>query len=222
MDPETPLSRLSVLGTIIKRCWPHVLEATVVPAVLFYCCLVFAGLGWAYLSAIAWGFGALARRLVLRKPIPPILVLGLVGIAAKTLVAVISGSTSLYFVQPILANVAMAALFLASVAVGRPLIGRLAHEFWEVPPDVAARPAVRRLFRRLTFLWAGVNLTIATVTLLLLLWLPLTAFVAMKQVPVLGLTFGAIFVTISLSLRTARLEGLIAAPVRAGAARAES
>jgi hypothetical protein len=215
MDPNTPLSRLSVLATILRRCWPHLVEATVVPAVLFYVCLIGPGLGWAYVSALAWSYGALGRRVVLRKPIPPILVLGLVGITAKTVVAVISGSAFLYFLQPVLANVAMAGLFLASVVVGRPLIGRLAHEFWEVTPDVAARPAVRVLFRRLTVVWAAANLGIATLTLMLLWWLPLAAFVAMKQVSALGITFGAVFVTISLSLRTARREGLIAATVPA-------
>ena len=213
MDPQTHLSRLAVLGAIIRRCWPHVLEATIIPALLFYGCLVFAGLGWAYLAAIVWSFGALARRLVTRSSIPPILVLGLIGLTVKTVVAVLSGSSFLYFFQPILANVAMAIAFLISIAVGRPLIGRLAHEFWEVTPDMAARPAVRRLFRRLTVLWAVANLTIATLTLALLLWLPLAAFVPIKQVSGLALTFGAVFMTISLSLRTARLEGLTASTV---------
>jgi len=26
MDPNTPLSRLSVLATILRRCWPHLVE----------------------------------------------------------------------------------------------------------------------------------------------------------------------------------------------------
>lgn len=211
MDPTTPLSRLSVLGTIIRRCWPHVVEATIVPALLFYGCLVFAGLGWAYLSAIVWSFGALARRLALRKPVPPILVLGLVGVSAKTVVALLSGSSFLYFFQPILANLAMCGVFVISVAVGRPLIGRLAHEFWEITPDLRANPAVRRLFRHLTWLWAAVNLTVAVLTLALLVSLPLATFVALKQVSGLAITFGAVFVTISMSLRTARREGLVAA-----------
>jgi len=83
------------------------------------------------------------------------------------------------------------------------------------PVKPLARPAVRVLFRRLTVVWAAANLGIATLTLMLLWWLPLAAFVAMKQVSALGITFGAVFVTISLSLRTARREGLIAATVPA-------
>jgi hypothetical protein len=211
MDPLTSLSKLSVLKTVIQRCWRHVVEATVIPALLFYVCLVTAGLGWAYLAAIGWAFGTAARRLVRRRPIPPILVLGIVGITAKTVVAVLSGSAFIYFFQPVLANVAMCAVFLLSVAVGRPLIGRLADEFWEVTPAQRAHPAIRGLFRRLTLLWAAVNLAIATTTLAMLLWLPLATFVAMKQVSALALTFGATLLTIALSLRTARHAGLVGA-----------
>jgi hypothetical protein len=209
MDPHTHLSKLSVLGTVIRRCWPRVVEATVIPALLFYGCLVVLGLGWAYLAAIAWSLSTVARRVVRRRPVPPIVVLGVVGITTRTVVAVASGSAFVYFVQPVLANVAMGGVFLVSVAVGRPLIGRLAHEFWELTPEVVARPAVRRLFRRLTLLWAGVNLAIATMTVALLLWLPLTTILAMKQLSGLAMTFGATFLTIALSLRTARREGLV-------------
>jgi hypothetical protein len=209
MDSHPHLSKLSVLGTVIRRCRAHVIEATIIPAVLFYGFLVGPGLGWAYLAAITWSYAMVVRRLVRRASIPPILLIGVVGITAKTLVAVASGSAFVYFLQPILANIAMGGVFLVSVAVGRPLIGRLAHEFWDVTPAQAAHPAVLRLFRRLTLFWAGVNLAIATLTLALLLWLPLATFVAIKQISALAVTFAAVFVTISLSLRTARREGLV-------------
>ena len=45
------------------------------------------------------------------------------------MVAVISGSAFVYFFQPMLSTLAMSAVFLVSIAVGRPLIGTLAHEF---------------------------------------------------------------------------------------------
>ena len=209
-DPPPHLSKLSVLITVIRRSWMHVVEATVIPGLLFYIFLVTTSLGWAYLAAIAWSFGTAGRRVIRRKPIPPLLVLGMVGITAKTIVAVLSGSAFIYFFQPVLANIAMGAVFLVSVAVGRPLIARLADEFWEITPVQKAHPAMHGLFRRLTLLWAAVNLSIAITTLMLLLWLPLATFVAMKQVTALSITFGATFLTIALSLRTARREGLVA------------
>jgi uncharacterized membrane protein len=151
-----------------------------------------------------------ARRALQHHPIPPILVIGVIGITTRTLVAVISHSSFVYFFQPILGSVAMGCVFLISIAVGRPLIGKLAGEFWPMTPEVAARPGVLLLFRRLTFLWAGINLTTAAVTMCLLVSMPLGLFLAAKQVSGLAITLGAVFITISLSLNTARREGLVA------------
>jgi uncharacterized membrane protein len=201
-------SKAAIFAMVARRSGPHLIEATIVPAVLFYAGLVTAGLGAAYLAALGWSYAALTRRFLRRDAVPPILVIGVVGITVRTLAAVVSRSSFVYFFQPVLASVAMGCVFLGSVAVGRPLIATLAHEFWPIAPEVAARPQVVRLFRRLTFLWAGVNLASAALTTGLLVSLPLGAFVAAKQVFGLGLTAGAVCLTISMSLRTARREGL--------------
>ena len=58
-------------------------------------------------------------------------------------------------------------------------------------------------------LWAGVNMATASVTFVLLLSLPLTTFVAAKQISGLAITISAIAVTIFWSHRTAVGEGLI-------------
>ena len=207
------LSKLSIIAAVARRSGPHLIEATVVPAVLFYASLVIFGIGAAYIAALAWSYAALGRRIVLRFPVPPILVLGVLGITLKTTVAAISHSTFLYFFQPVLVTVGMGLVFLISVWVGRPLIGKLAHDFWPIPPDVAARPGILRLFRDLTLLWAGFNLVSAAVTMTLLMHLPVGTFVAVKQVSGYAMTFAAIFLTVSLSLAAARREGLVPAKV---------
>jgi hypothetical protein len=206
------LSKLAVIAIVLRRSGPHLIEATVIPAVLFYGCLVTAGLGAAYVSALAWTYSALVRRVVQRRPVPPILMLGVIGISVRTMVAVISHSSFVYFFQPVLGTVAMGCVFVISIGLGRPLIGRLAGEFWEMTPEVANRPAVLELFRRLTWLWAAVNLLSAALTMSLLMLLPLAPFLAAKQASGLAVTAGAVFVTVSLSLRTARREGLAFAP----------
>lgn len=203
------LTKLGIIATVARRSGPHLIEATVVPAVLFYGCLMLFGLGAAYVSALAWSYTALARRLASRRPVPPILFLGVLGITLKTLVAVVSSSSFLYFFQPILGTVAMGCVFLVSVAIGRPLIGRLAGEFWAITADEAARPGVQRLFRRLTLLWAAANFASAALTMSLLVSLPLGAFLPIKQVAGFALTGGCVFLTVTLSLRTARREGLV-------------
>jgi hypothetical protein len=205
-------SKRTILATVVRRSGPHLLEATLVPAVLFYGCLVAVGLGAAYVAVLGWAYAAVVRRIVRRDAVPPILVLSVVGITMRTVVAVLSRSSFVYFLQPVLGSVVMGGVFVISVVLGRPLIATLAGEFWPITPEAHARPGVVRLFRRLTLLWAGVNLASAALTMGLLLWLPLGPFLAMKQVCGLGLTAAAVFLTVSMSLRTARLEGLCAGP----------
>jgi hypothetical protein len=204
------MSKLSVLLAVVRRSGPHLIEATVIPTALFYACLVTAGIGTALVVALAWAYGAVILRVAQRRPVPPILLLAVIGLTVRTLVAVATGSTFVYFVQPVLGTVAMAAAFVLSIVIGRPLIASLALEFWPVTPEMMSRPAVLRLFRGLTWLWAAVNLFSAGLTFTLLVSLPLSTFVAIRQVSSLCVTSVGVLVTITLSLRTARREGLMA------------
>jgi hypothetical protein len=205
-----PLSKLSVLRAVARKSAPHLIEATIIPAALFYSFLILAGVWTALVAALCWSYGALARRLLLRRGVPPILLLALVGLTARSIAAVSSGSSFVYFLQPILGTVAVGGVFLASL-FGRPLVGRLAADFCPLTPEVAARPAVLRLFRGLTILWAGVNLITAATTFGLLMSLPIAAFVAAKALSGLAITITGIVLTVSWSLRTARREGLLSA-----------
>jgi hypothetical protein len=208
-------SRASVFLAVVRRSGPHIIEASLIPTALFYSCLVIVGLGAAFAVALLWLYAAVVCRLVRGRSVPPLLVLGAIGITVRTTVAVTSGSTFFYFAQPILASVVMGCVFLVSVVVGRPMVERLALEFWPLTPEVMARPPVARLLRGLTFWWAGVNLAIAAITLSLLLWLPMATYVAVKQPVSLAITGIGIAVTIDLALRTARREGLVAERVSA-------
>ena len=212
IDGSVPLhvSKLAVFVAVVRRSGPHLLEASLVPTALFYCGLAAAGLAGAYIAALAWLYAAVLCRVIRHRPVPPLLVLGVIGITVRTTVAFASGSSFLYFAQPVASSVVMGCVFLVSLLVGRPMVERLALEFWPLTPEMLARPAVTRLLRRLTLLWAAVNLTIGATTLTLLLWLPLAAYVAVKQVASLTLTGLAIAVTIDLSVRTARREGFVA------------
>jgi len=220
-QPEPPddgpplVSKRQVVAVIVRRGGPKVFEATVVPGALFYTCLVWGGLGLAYVAALAWIYICIGRRRLQRRPISVLLVLAAIGITARTAIAVWSGSAFVYFVQPVAVTVLTGAVFLLSLVINRPLIGRFAGDFWPMTPEVAANPAVVSLFRGLTLLWAGVNLTTAALTFGLLLSLPLATFVAVKQVTGLGITVAAIAVTITWSHRTACREGIVRAPARA-------
>ncbi len=204
-----PVSKRSVFVAVVKRSAPRIIEASLIPSALFYSCLVLVGIGAAYAAALFWLYAAVASRLVRRRPVPPLLVLGAIGITVRTSVAVASGSTFVYFAQPVLSSVVVGCVFLVSVAVGRPMVQALALEFWPLTPEMLAHPAVGRLLRRLTFLWAGVNFAVGAATLTLLVVLPLPAFVAVKQAVAWTITGAGIAITIDRSVRTARRAGFV-------------
>lgn len=213
---STPLSygnpsKLSVLKAVARRLLPHLVEATLVPTVLFYLSFLILGPVAAYLSALAWSSWAIGRRVVRGVPVPAILVLAAVGLTIRTSFALASGSTFVYFFQPVLGKVALSGVLLLSVAQGRPLIGRFARDFCTIAPDIEARPGIIRLFRHLTYLWAGVNVAAAAVSLLLLLTLPVSAFLAVKPFVGWVITSAGIGLTVSASVHVARRESLLAA-----------
>ena len=48
------VSKRQVVAVVVRRGGPKLVEATVIPGVLFYACLVWGGLGLAYLTALTW------------------------------------------------------------------------------------------------------------------------------------------------------------------------
>jgi uncharacterized membrane protein len=208
LSPPMHPSKRRVIGAVTRRLVPYLIESTLVPTVLFYAFLITLDLRWGIVAALGWCYAAIARRLIGRRPIPGLLVLGCLGITVRTVIYLLSGNAFVYFVQPILRTVVTAATFGISVAVGRPLIARFAADFCPLTDDVQARPAIVQLFRRLTYLWAGVNAAAAAVSLTLLLTLPTAVFVGTATVTAWAITCTGVILTVSDSVRTARSEGL--------------
>src|SRR3954453_17269690 len=168
------------LRTMARHALPHLIEATIVPLALFYAFLWTAGVWGALIAALAWSYIAVIRRAVTGQRIPRILVLGTLGITARTVVSFASGSTFVYFLQPSLTTIVVAGAFLLSVPAGRPLAERLAHDFVPLDPEVLSLPGVQRVFIRITLLWAFVNLANAIVSITLLMSQDVGTFVAAK------------------------------------------
>jgi hypothetical protein len=210
------ITHRGILRQVIRNAVPHLIEATMVPALLFYVAILLFGTWVAFIVALSWAYGAIARRLLLGQSVPPILLLSTIALTVRTAIAIASGSTFIYFFQPILGTVAMACVFLGSIAIGKPLIGKLASDFWPLHPEVAELPAVKRLFLLLTILWAGVNFATAATTFVLLLTMPVEGFVPAKMLSGYVITCTGIIVTIALSIATARREGLVGAALAMG------
>jgi hypothetical protein len=142
-----------------------------------------------------------------------VLILATIGLIVRTIVALLSGSTFIYFMQPIATTVVLAMVFLGSVLIGQPLVARLAADFCPIDAELHRRPGVMQLFSGLTVLWAAVHLANAAATFGLLVSLPVATFVALKTGACLAITFGGVFLTVSWAIRIARRENLVFAKV---------
>ena len=205
---HAPLPELPRLRAIARQAIPNLVECTLIPTVILSVGLHTLGFIGASIAALAWSYAMLGRRLVTKRRIPGLLMLTTLGLSVRTAVAVASGSAFIYFLQPITATAAVGLTFLFSAVTANPLVDRLAKDFCPLDPATAARPGVRRLFRRLTVLWALVNLVNATVTCWLLLTQPTSVFVAIKPLAALVVTWSGVLATVAWALRVARQEGL--------------
>ena len=204
-----PLPRLRAIA---RHAVPNLVECTLVPTLIFSVALQLSGLVIASLAALGWSYAMLVRRLIMRIRIPGLLMLTCLGLTVRTVVVVASGSAFIYFLQPIAATTMVGLTFLASAMTKSPMVDRLAKDFCPLTDDIVGRRGVKRLFRRLTIMWAAVNLLNAAVTCWLLLTQSVPVFVAVKPFPAMAVTWTAVAVTVMWSLRVARQEGLHAGP----------
>ena len=197
------------LGTVVRRVSLSLLIACVVPAVLFYTTFALAGVWTAILVALGWSYGAIAFRALTGRRTSGLLLLTALLITARTALALATDSTFVYFLQPIVSDGVVATAFLLSLVTARPMVARLAGDFYPMDHELAMRPRVRRLFRHLTVLWALLGLGKAMLTLWLLQSQSLATFVLVKSVTVLVANLSAAAATVALAAWVARQEGLL-------------
>lgn len=197
------------LGCIARRVGLSLLVACAIPAALFITVMRVAGVWPAIVVALVWAYGALLVRRVTGRRTSGLLVLTAVILTGRTVVALLAHSTFLYFLQPVLSDVTVAVVFLGSLATARPLVARLAGDFYPLDAELAARPRVRRLFWWLSLAWGLLCLGKATMTFWMLQALSLPTFVVAKSVSVLCINALAIAATIAVSVLVAHREGVL-------------
>jgi hypothetical protein len=197
------------LATVIRRVAMSLLIACVIPAALFYVCVIVVGVWAAILVALGWSYGAIVWRRLTGRRTSGLLILTAIVMTGRTAVAFLTDSTFLYFLQPVISDGMVATTFLFSLATARPLVARLAGDFYPMDHELSVRPRIQRLFRNLTVLWAVLCLGKALVTLWLLQSQSLEAFVLMKSLSVLSLNAVAVAATIGAAAVVARKEGLL-------------
>ncbi|HET6167546.1 MAG TPA: VC0807 family protein [Marmoricola sp.] len=198
------------LGTIVRRVATSLLVACAVPASVFYTVYSFAGIWTAILCALSWSYGAILFRALTGRRASGLLILTAVVMTGRTLISLAAGSTFLYFLQPIISDGVVGATFLLSLATARPVVARLAGDFYPMDHELAMRPRIQRLFRQLTVMWALLCLGKAAMTLWLLRSTSMGTFVVVKPITVLTVNGLAVAATIAAAATVARKEGLLA------------
>lgn len=197
------------LVTVVQRVSLSLLIAVVVPAVVFYGVFVVAGVWTAIVAALVWSYGAIAFRALTRRRTSGLLILAAILLTGRTLLSMVADSAWLYFLQPVISDGLVAVLFLLSLASARPMVARLAGDFYPMDHELAMRPRIRRLFWHLTVLWAVLGLAKAGMTLWLLQSQSLETFILVKSISMLAINVLAAFATIGLAALVARKEGLM-------------
>jgi hypothetical protein len=216
-EPGAEVPHRPGLATVIRRVSLSLLIAVVVPAVLFYGVFALAGVWTAIVAALAWSYGAIAWRAATGRRASGLLILAAILLTGRTVLSVVADSTWLYFLQPIISDGVVAGLFLLSLASARPMVARLAGDFYPMDHELAMRPRVRQLFRNLTILWAVLGLAKATATLWLLQSQSLETFILVKSIVMLAVNVIAAAATIGLAAVVARREGLMGTPAHVAA-----
>jgi hypothetical protein len=197
------------LRTVLRHAAPRFIEGTVIPLVLFLVGLRVVGVWGAMAAGLVWVYAAIAVRLVRRRAVPGILMLGALTITARTVIALAAHSVVVYFLQPSLATMFVAGAFLLSVPLDRPLAGRLARDFCPLPDEVHTNLHVRRFFRRVSLLWAFAQTCNAAITIWLLFSQSLGTFVVLRSVVSAGVTIAAIVASVLWFKRSMARHGII-------------
>jgi intracellular septation protein A len=207
--PSTDGPRPPSLREILRRLSVNLSVACFIPAVLFYVSLVTVNISAAVIAALTWSYGAIAWRWATKRRMSGLLILTVAILTVRTAITLSTGDTFVYFLQPVVSDGIVAAIFLVSLATARPVVSRLAADFYPMDHDVAGRPRIRRLFWHLTLLWALVSLVKGGVGFWLLESQSLIDFVLIKNLLVITLTVLAVTVTVWASTHVARKEGLM-------------
>jgi len=203
------------IRNLVRHAFPRVLEGTIIPVALFVLALHFFGVTGAIVAGLMWTYSAIGVRLLTRRRVPGILLLGALTLTARSILTFATGSTFVYFLQPTLGTAMVAFAFLVSVPAGRPLVQRLASDFCPIPATLFEHAPVRQIFLRLTLLWAAAQFANAAVTLYLLLSQSVGVFVVTRTLVSLAITVVTIAISAVWFLRSMRRAGVIAARVNA-------
>lgn len=193
---------------MLGRIGSQVIEGTLVPAAIFWSMLHLTGLVWALFAGLAWCYLAIARRWARGSALPAVLVVGALLFTTRTGVALAFHSTFVYLLTPTINAFVLAVAFAGSALLGRPLTERFARDFVGLPAHVTALVKVQSVLRRLSMIWAFVNIVNGWVALQLLVADRYDAVLLARSIMTPVLSAFAIACCVLMGRRALRAEGI--------------
>lgn len=198
------------LTAVLRRVGATLSVSMVIPAVLFTATLFLTNVSVAVVVSLFWFYGAMVWQHAAKRRASALLGLMVLVKTIRTAFTLATGNTFIYFLQPIVVDAVVALVFLGSLATARPVIARVAADFYPMDDELAARDRIQRLFWYLTLGWGLMCLVKCVLGYWLLETQTLVNYVVIKNGTVLSLTAVAVFATVCASVVVARKEGLFA------------
>ncbi|MGH9115883.1 MAG: hypothetical protein ACRDWW_08655 [Acidimicrobiales bacterium] len=170
---------LRAVWTIVRGAIPALVVATFIPLVLFYAAFEAGSVMWAIGISVAYAYGVAAYQYCRRRRVSGLLLVTVFVTTVRTLGALVSGHTFVYFAVPVLETAGFGLMFMATMFSSEPLIVRLARD---LVPHAADHLAERRgLTRGLSLIWMGTYLMSGATTLGLLVSVPLSVYLGAHE-----------------------------------------
>jgi len=169
-QPPEVVIELGALRPALLRAARLFLETVLVPTALLFVLLHTVGLVAGLSAVLGWCVLTVAIRWISGRHLPGTLLLCAGMLCARATIALVLSSALVYLLQPVVGSIVMAALFLGSAAIGRPITMRLARDFVALPSHLFHHRGVRRMFTQVALLWGIGRLLDAGMSLGALHW----------------------------------------------------
>jgi hypothetical protein len=196
--------QLPPIRVMALRAVPRLAEGVLAPTAVFLLLLHFFGVSAAIVGGFAWSAAVVAVRRALGREIPTLVLIGVGVLLVRTVLALATGSSFLYFLQPTLGTAVAGVVILASAVLGQPLVLRIARDFCPFPSDTMEDAHFRRFFLGISLLWGVSQLLNAAVTLWLLVSQSVATYVVARTAMSWTLTGAVIAITVAWFHQVAR------------------
>jgi len=206
-DPAITL-KIPTFRQFARRIVPQGIEGVLFPMCVFWLGLHFLGLTVAIAAGLGCSVTTITWRLVTRRQLHGLLIVGALALLARSVLGMWTGSAFLYFLQPIIGTAFIAAAFLVSVWIQRPLVQRFASDFCDIPAHLYEERLVHRYFQRCSLMWAAVSVANSGVTLWLLTSESTGTYIVAKTALTIVVNFGTVLASLVWFKRTVRRHSL--------------